>query len=309
MLRLLGTTILALLAIALGACEENTEEPIRIGINPWPGYEFLFLAREMGFFEEEGVAVELVELSSLGDVRRAFERGQVDGMASTLAEVIQADERSNREPRVFLLPDSPEGANVVIANGKVRDLDDLKGKRIAAQAASLTMFIMTRMLDRAAMAQAMEDGEIDVAVTCPPFSFELQEIDEAHVIFTSAEIPGEILDTVSLAAPVLEARREDVTKIIRAWDRTLAYAEAHPEDSFAIMARRQGISVEDFRESVDSLHMMYSRDQVEHFAEGGPPESTVQRIAQVLRATGQISGAPIGRQLVGREPIRALNGS
>ncbi len=55
----------------LGGCAEEPAPPIRIGTNPWPGYEFLHLADELGYFEEEGVEVRLVELTSNGDVRRA----------------------------------------------------------------------------------------------------------------------------------------------------------------------------------------------------------------------------------------------
>ena len=69
--------------LALSACSEAPSDPLRVGINPWPGYGPLFLAADKGFFAEEGIDVELVELTSLADVRRAFERGQIDGMTSS----------------------------------------------------------------------------------------------------------------------------------------------------------------------------------------------------------------------------------
>ena len=40
--------------------EESTEAPIKIAINEWPGYAHAFVAQEKGFFEKNGVDVELV---------------------------------------------------------------------------------------------------------------------------------------------------------------------------------------------------------------------------------------------------------
>ena len=79
---------LALLALSLGSCstERAHPTPLRIGINAWPGYEFLYLAQEKGFFREAGVEVQLIEFNSLSDVRRSFERNQIDGFAGTMVE-------------------------------------------------------------------------------------------------------------------------------------------------------------------------------------------------------------------------------
>ena len=71
-------------AILVTGCGQAPQPPVRIGINFWPGYEFLYLAEKQGFFKQEGVPVELIQFSSMGDARRAFERGQVDAMAVTL---------------------------------------------------------------------------------------------------------------------------------------------------------------------------------------------------------------------------------
>ena len=64
------STLLALaaLAVLIGTWlpgGDSTSGPLRVAINPWPGYEFAMLAASQGYFEDEGVEVRLVELSSL----------------------------------------------------------------------------------------------------------------------------------------------------------------------------------------------------------------------------------------------------
>ena len=76
---------------------------LRVAINPWPGYEYATLAREKGYFRDEGVAVRLLDLSSLGDCVRAFERGQADGFFGTVTEVLRSREQSSRGAKVVMV--------------------------------------------------------------------------------------------------------------------------------------------------------------------------------------------------------------
>ena len=113
-----GRVVTIVAAAWLAGCARY-EAPLRIGINAWPGNEFLFLAQEKGFFAAEHVDVRLIEYSSLGDVRRAFDRGQLDGMTATLVELLQSREGTRRAPRAFMATDVSNGADVIVARGEI----------------------------------------------------------------------------------------------------------------------------------------------------------------------------------------------
>ncbi len=55
-------------------CAPKSGPTLRVGLNPWPGYEVLFIAEHVDYFRDEGVAVRLIEFTSLSDCRRAYER-------------------------------------------------------------------------------------------------------------------------------------------------------------------------------------------------------------------------------------------
>ena len=218
----------AYLIAFLVACSNTENTPIKIGINPWPGYEFLYLAQEKGFFEDEGVEVKIIEYGSLSDVRRGYERGSLDAMASTLVEVLQVKNNSTRDPRVFLITDYSDGGDVILARN-IDSLSELKGKKVAADTTSLPIFILTRALDQVGLsladvelipmeqsdiALAYADNTIDAAVTYPPVSIQLRKRADTKTIFSSTQIPGEVIDVVSAESSILKQRESDFKKIL-----------------------------------------------------------------------------------------------
>src|SRR2546428_10484725 len=109
-----------LCAAVLAGCMAHRPAPLRIGMTPWPGNPFLYLAAAKGFFAAEGVQVQLVESGSLGDVLRAFERGEIDGIAGTLADVLEGRERTRRKPRGFNAVGASARADLVLARRTLR---------------------------------------------------------------------------------------------------------------------------------------------------------------------------------------------
>jgi ABC-type nitrate/sulfonate/bicarbonate transport system substrate-binding protein len=96
-------------------CQRMKDPTVRIAINAWPGYEFLYLAHVKGFFKEVGVDAQIIEFASLSDLRRAFEKGQVDIMAGTAAEVLLSRQNSNRRTQAFIVADyTPDESGVAV---------------------------------------------------------------------------------------------------------------------------------------------------------------------------------------------------
>jgi len=81
------TVLMFLGAVSLSACSDNTpEKPIRIGTNVWPGYEPLYLARDIGLYDK--AKVQLVEYPSASGVIRALKSRSIEAAALTLDEVL-----------------------------------------------------------------------------------------------------------------------------------------------------------------------------------------------------------------------------
>jgi NitT/TauT family transport system substrate-binding protein len=289
----------------LSACSPPPRE-LRIGINAWPGYEFLYLARQKGLFAAEGVDVEVVEFNSLPDARRAFERGQIDGLGTTVIEVLQARSHSERPLQIVRVVDYSDGADVVLARGGIQSVADLRGKRVGVELASLGVYVLARALetgglslgevqavpsDQLSMEEAFASGELDAVVTYPPSSVRLSREARAATVFTSASIPGEVIDVLAVDARVAAERPGDVVALLRGFERALAYARTHPDDAYAIMAAREGITAQEFAAVLaDGVRLVDGAAQAQYFAPGGSLDRVIDASDRYLRAVGQLDG-------------------
>lgn len=285
-------------------CMDSPKDPIRIAMNPWPGYEFLYLAQEMNFFEEEGVQVKILEYSSLGDSRVAFERGQVDGMCCTLVELLVSKSRTNRDPRLVFVTDYSNGADMILGQHELTCMADLKGKRVAVEVGTLNMFLLARALSQAGLGledveihqfdqQGMETAflnkEVDAVVTYPPVATTLLNQRGAKRLFTSRDTPGEVMDVICVNKQIIDTRFSDLTGMLRAWDRSLDYAEEHPEEASRIMARREGIQPIEFQSALTDIQVLSCAAQ-DFSSEGmGEIENVLESLIRILDETHQLT--------------------
>jgi NitT/TauT family transport system substrate-binding protein len=302
--RLVAFPALVLLAAALTtACTPRPSEPLRIGLNPWPGYDFLYLAQRKGFIAAEGGRVEIVGFTSVGDSRRAFERGQLDAFGGTSVELLLARAHSDRKPRAFAVTNWSEGADQILARPDIENVAGLAGKRVAVEPASVDLLVLDIALDRADLAQdavkrvtmgqaemadAMTAGEVQAAVSYPPASVHIRNRSGARAVFDTAQAPRTVLDLFIGGEAALRQRPEDFAALVRAFDRAVRYAEAHPLESHRIMARREGIRPAELRRALSRIRVMGLAEQRGMWGAEGQVVSTVARTARALHAAGHI---------------------
>jgi NitT/TauT family transport system substrate-binding protein len=270
-------------------------DALRIALHPWPGYELLQLANERGYFAASGLDVDVVEISSLSDVRRAFERGRVDAMTCTLIEAIEALETGQVSGRIVLLTDLSAGADALLALPGVADFHALKGQRVAVEGAALSAYLLHRALElhglkpdavetvhyeAAEMEEALAQGDVVAAMTYAPHAQRIQERLAAQPLFDSSELPGEIVNVLVVSDTWL-ARPGIVETLQRSWDLALQSLRENREEAIALMAARQGLSPRSFAHSLDKIHLMETAEQ-ERLLSGNNLSETVERIQRFL---------------------------
>ncbi len=75
-MRLRASLLAAVMLLALvAACNKTSSPPLMFGANIWPGYEPVFLARELGYFSGENLRI--AEYRNASEVKQAFLRHEL----------------------------------------------------------------------------------------------------------------------------------------------------------------------------------------------------------------------------------------
>lgn len=105
----LGAAVLPGLG-ALSGCAQS--QPLKVAVQPWCGYQFLFVARVEGW--QDTKQVELVDTALTTESVAALREGRVDAAALTLDEVLLL--RSQGHPlHVVMVFDASAGADLLLA--------------------------------------------------------------------------------------------------------------------------------------------------------------------------------------------------
>jgi NitT/TauT family transport system substrate-binding protein len=273
------------LLLSLTGCMREPQSAVRIGTNVWIGSEPLYLARELGRLDP--AAVQLVEYPSASEVLRAFRNQAIDGMVISLDELfgLAAD---GFKPRIILVVDVSNGADVVVGRAGMRTMRDLQGKSVAVESSALGAFVLSRALALNGMQasdvnvvhlesneqpSAFEKGQVDGAVTFDPYRAQFLR-SGARTLFDSTRIPGEIVDLLAVRATVLQQHPKSLQALLAGWFAAIDYMEREPNDAAQRMGIRQQTSGEQFLEALKGLRIP-SREENLRMLGGATPELAV----------------------------------
>jgi len=285
------------LLLTTPACMSQPREPLRFGINAWPPFELLYLAQQKGFLRDEGVEIDLVDFSSYTGILRSYHQGNIDGFLATLNEVMIAENFQDL-PAVVLVADYSFGGDALIARDGVASLAGLKGRRLAYEESALGSYLLERAFEIGGLSpgevklenhvpedgiQAFVSGRVDALLTYEPDVTRLVKEQGARVVFSSREIPGEVVDVLALRRSLLPKRGAELQAVLRAWFRAADYLRDHPDEAATLMAARQGVSPAEFLTSLRGAHIPDRRENVEML---GTPETpgSLHRVATRLGA-------------------------
>lgn len=245
------------------------------------------------------------QYGSIEDQRLAYGRGDVEVIATTLPDAIDiCQEVPKRCPELFLVIDQSVGADVIVSTRDIADLRGLVGQKVGMERTVLAEYILLRAFEVAQLSfnqvrllregpiglvQALRKGEVAAIVTYPPQSNTLREDSRYHVIFSSAQIPGEIVDVLAVN-PAFAKRHPSMMKaLVRTWWSAQALAKSEPVASQALMARRQQVSPAEFAASERGIRYPGPTEQAWLLAPTGSVARVLARMAAQMVAAKRLS--------------------
>ena len=139
----------------------------------------------------------------------------------------------------------------------IKTVADLKGRTVALDKSSTSYFFFLSILEKNGLKEsevniqemgasdagaAFVAGKVDAAVTWEPWLTNAGQREGGHVLISSREMPGTIVDVFVMNDNFIAKHPEVPAKMARAWFKAIEWYKANPAKGDEIMAKAFGLS-------------------------------------------------------------------
>jgi len=249
--------LMLMTAMLCGASAEMIKDgEFTINFCTWIGYAPLYIAEANGYFENYGINPTL----TINEDESTYAAAMFSKSVSSLGQVLDREiisYASGTPEEVLLAMDESTGGDGLVACAEIQSIEDLKGKTVGLDTSSTAYFFFLTILDSVGMTKddvniidmdsdftgpAFIAGEIDAAVTWEPFLSTAGEREGGHLLVSSADFPGTIVDVLTVRSDMSEEAKQ---ALVNAWFDAIDFLKANPEEAAEIMSEGLGLSMED----------------------------------------------------------------
>ena len=264
----------------------------------WTGWMPFKLMEVKGFLArraaEKGLKVKLVEFPAYMDSVTAFAAGKLDACAMTAMEALQPA-AAGVDTVAIVVNDTSNGGDGVLVRG-INDLKGLKGKEILLAELSVSHYLLVRGLDSVGMKESdvkikntdgdeagkafVADPKVEAVTTWNPHLFQAVEGGKGKVIFSSKDIPGEIIDVLVVNNNALKESPALAWVLTEAWYDAMKAIDdpATREESIKIMADGAHATVDEFKKMLVGTDLRTDRGRAAAFLEADTTKATLEKI-------------------------------
>ncbi len=222
--------------------------------------------------DKYGIEIELVRMDYIASVE-AFVAEQVD--ACTMANIEALTAAAAVDSTTLIVGDYSNGNDAILTRGGL-GVKDLAGKSINLVELSVSHYLLARALETHGLAESgvtlvntsdadigptfLADDSQQAVVTWNPIVMEVEQTPGVEKIFTSADIPGEILDLMMVRAEVLDANPALGKALTGTWYEVMAIMSGSgPETDAAIaaMAEASETDADGYKAQLATTAMFY----------------------------------------------------
>ncbi len=273
--------ITGIAAIALTNCTSPTASPLRIATNLWPGYETLYLARNLGYYDSK--PIKLVDYPSGTEEVRAYRNREIEGAGLSIDQALVLA-ATQKDLRIIGVMDFSNGADVILGKPEIKDIKDLKGKRVGVESTALGAFFLARALEKNGMTpkdiqivslglteheRAYKEGKVDAVVTFGPARTKLLEAG-AKLLFDSSQIPNEIVDTLVVRTGAIADSANSIQTLVNGRFRALNYLEKNSQDAANRIAPRTKVTPKQILNAFDGIVQPNLADNIKLLDQSDP---------------------------------------
>jgi NitT/TauT family transport system substrate-binding protein len=266
---------------------------IYVGWVPW-GY-----AAESGIVkkwaDKYGINIEVKQFNDYVESINQYTAGAFDAVTLTNIDALSIPAAGGVDTTAVIVGDFSNGNDAVILKDK-KELKDILGHKVNLVESSVSHYLLARALESikaqekdlkvvntsdADMAAAFKTPEVTAVVTWKPIVSTILESSDAHEVFDSSKIPGEIIDLMVVNTEVLKDNPKFAKALAGIWYETIATMKSGNESKES-MAIASGTDLKSFEEQLATTELFSDPKDALAFTTGGELKTTTARVSKFL---------------------------
>ncbi|MGB3796316.1 MAG: putative urea ABC transporter substrate-binding protein [Alteraurantiacibacter sp.] len=304
----IGKTGLAALAgcvLLLTSCSQGAEEApvektefsigwsIYAGWMPWPYAEQAGIVKKWA--DKYGIEIDVVQVNDYVESVNQYTAGQFVGVTVANMDALTIPAAGGKDTTALIVGDYSNGNDGVLLKG-TNSLADISGQQVNLVELSVSHYLLARALDSANLSMTdvrtinTSDADIAAAFTAPdvtaavawnPQLLTMRQEADANQVFSSADIPGEILDLLVVDTATLEANPDFGKALVGIWYETVELMMRDDEEgkaARAAMAELAGTTPEMFEAQLATTYLYADPAQAVTATAGSELVKTMDRV-------------------------------
>ncbi|QPM88826.1 putative urea ABC transporter substrate-binding protein [Pseudooceanicola algae] len=261
--------------------------------------------------------IEVVQLNDYIESINQYTAGAFDGVTATTMDALSIPAGGGVDSTALIIGDYSDGNDAIIAKSDI-GLGDLAGMPVNLVELSVSHYLLARALESAELSErdlggvintsdadmiaAYQTQDVEVVVTWNPLVEAIMEGGDAHKIYDSSDIPGEIIDALFVSTEVLEANPDFGKALTGAWYETMALMDSgtpEGDEALSAMAEAAGTDLAGYKRQLAATAMFYTPGAAKDFTEGAALPDTMVSVAEFLFDKGILGEGAPGADFVG----------
>ncbi|QWA09187.1 putative urea ABC transporter substrate-binding protein [Sodalis ligni] len=266
--------------------------------------------------DKYGIDIRFVQVNDYIESVNQYTAGGFDGCTMTNMDALTIPAVGGVDSTALIVGDYSNGNDGILLKGQ-GDIRSLKGRPINLVELSVSHYLLARALAKNGMSEkdikvvntadadlvaAFGTADVNAIVTWNPLLAEAEKQPGSHEIFSSAQIPGEILDLLVVNSATLKKHPELGKALTGAWYETLN--TMHGDNPTAVAARTMmgkssGTDLAGFAERRAATSLLSNPKQPLVFVQSKALLTTMQSVAEFSFKHGLLGNGAPGADAVG----------
>lgn len=231
-----------------------------------------------------GIEIQLVRMDYLPSIE-AYVAKQVDACVMTNMECLDMPAASGIDSTVVIVGDYSNGNDAILVRDNLK-IKDLKGQKIYLAELSVSHYLLARCLEMNGMKESevtlinTSDSDIGpvflsnksqkAVITWNPIVMQIEQTPGVSKIFTSSDIPGEIIDMMVVNTNTLKKHPELGKALTGAWYEIMGIMSKRgvaSDKALTEMAKSAGCSLTEYKAQLKTTAMFYTAQNAVEFTE------------------------------------------